>query len=474
MHCKESPEEDRFEVLVRNRHSPAGAVPISFLALLWILTQLTPSMAQQTLILSQAVRTAMEQHPSLQASEAAESGAAERMAAARAGYFPTVDYTESVQWGNNPVYVFGSLLEQHRFRESNFALQSLNRPDALTNFSSQLVAEQMLFDGNRTRGQLRSAQLGLEMTREQKRLAEMKILTGVAEAYFSALLARENRQAAQQALDTAEVDLERALSLRDAGMTTDADVLSLRVSRAESQERFIRSENDLELAMARLSYMMGEPLGSRFDLADSLRPAAPVGMGLQQTEAEAVTRRPEAMQAQMALRQAQLQNQIVRAGFLPRVSVMGAFEVNREAFASRGGSNWMTGATLRWNLFRGGADRARLTEASLLQTQREAEQRQVSSSVQLEVRQAFLSLESANRRIDIGEAGIAQAEESHRITADRYEAGLANATDLLHSQTALSEARTRYLAAVFDQRMATIQVERAAGTLNASSEALQP
>jgi outer membrane protein TolC len=474
MRWKEFQEEDCLEIFMRNRRSLAGTVPISFLALLWILTQTPPSMAQRTLTLPQAVRIALEQHPTLQASEAAEDGAAQRVAAARAEYFPSIDYAESMQWGNNPVYVFGSLLEQHRFRQSNFALQSLNRPDALTNFSSQLVAEQMLFDGNRTRGRLRGAQLGLEMTREQKRLAEMEILTGVAEAYFGALLARENREAAQRALDTVEADLERALSLRDAGMTTNADVLSLRVSRAESQERFIRSENDLELAMARLNYMMGEPLGLRFDLADSLRPAAPVGMDIQQADADALAHRPEVMQAQMALSQARLQNQIIRAGFLPQVSVMGTFEVNREAFASRGGTNWMTGATLRWNLFRGGADRAQLTESSLLQTQREAEQRQVSSSVQLEVHQAFLSLEAANRRIDVGEAGIAQAEESHRITADRYEVGLANATDLLRSQTALSEARTRYLAAVFDQRMATIQVERAAGVLNLSSEALQP
>ena len=87
---------------------------------------------------------------------------------------------------------------------------------------------------------------------------------------------------------------------------------------------------------------------------------------------------------------------------------------------------------------------------------------------------AFLSLEAANRRMDVGEAAMAQAEESHRITANRYDAGLANVTELLHSQTSWSEAKTRYLAAVFDQRVATIMVEHAAGTLNPSSEALRP
>src|SRR3989304_7578604 len=113
---------------------------IAAVALIISIPALLP--AQEARSLEQAMRIALDQNPGLRATEAAESGASERVAGARAGYFPTVDYTESVQRGTNPVYVFGSLLEQHRFQGSNFDLESLNRPDALTNFSSQLTLEQ--------------------------------------------------------------------------------------------------------------------------------------------------------------------------------------------------------------------------------------------------------------------------------------------------------------------------------------------
>jgi outer membrane protein TolC len=176
----------------------------------------------------------------------------------------------------------------------------------------------------------------------------------------------------------------------------------------------------------------------------------------------------------MALTLAQTDWNLARSAFLPEVSVHGVFEANRHSFAAGGGTNWMTGATLRWNLFNGFSDRARIAEASFLRTQREEEQRKITSGLRLQVRQSYLDLQAANSRMDVAQASIAEAEENHRIIANRYEAGLSNATDLLRSQTAWSEAKTRYLAAVFDQRVATLRLERAAGMLTVSSEAVTP
>ena len=68
---------------------------------------------------------------------------------------------------------------------------------------------------------------------------------------------------------------------------------------------------------------------------------------------------------------------------------------------------------------------------------------------------------------------MAEAEESLRITQNRYEAGMNNVTDLLRTETAVLEARTRYLAAVHDQRIAATMLEMAAGTLSADSEVLE-
>ena len=80
------------------------------------------------------------------AARPAEREAAQRVIQARAGYWPKVDLLESWQRGNQPVFVFSSLLAQRQFTAANFALDALNHPEALDNFRSAVTVEQPLFD----------------------------------------------------------------------------------------------------------------------------------------------------------------------------------------------------------------------------------------------------------------------------------------------------------------------------------------
>ena len=88
------------------------------------------------------------------------------------------------------------------------------------------------------------------------------------------------------------------------------------------------------------------------------------------------------------------------------------------------------------------------------------------------MRQAHAALRAAGQRIEVTKASIAEAEESLRITQNRYETGLSTVTDLLRTETAVLEARTRQLAAIHDQRIAAAMLELAAGTLDTESEVL--
>jgi len=73
----------------------------------------------------------------------------------------------------------------------------------------------------------------------------------------------------------------------------------------------------------------------------------------------------------------------------------------------------------------------------------------------------------------VAAATVEQAEESLRITRNRYQSGLTTVTELLRGETALTEAATRRLAAVHDQRVAAALLELAAGTLSGDSDVLK-
>ena len=433
-----------------------------------------PAAGQEPLGLPQAVSTALEKNPSVRAATAIEAQADARVLQARGNYLPKINYTESLQRGTNPVYVFGSLLTQRQFGPGNFDVHSLNRPAALTNFQTQVTVDQMVFDGRQTSLAVKTAGLGRQVAGEERRRTETETIYAVVRHYYGAALAAESLRLAAESRKTAEANLRRAEALREAGMTTDADVLSIRVHLASVEEERIRAANDLQVAQAALNEVLGVPLDAGHVLTSPLTQAELPGGALPQYERTALERRPEAREALLDAQIAGARQQMARAAYLPQVAVHGVFETDRQTFASRGGSNWIVGASLRFNLWNGFSDRARVQESAAALRAAEAHRERAHSGILLEVRRAYLDVRAANQRVEVMRAAVAEAEESLRILQNRYEAGLANVTELLRADTALFAARTRRLAAVYDQRLAAVRLEQAAGTLGPDSAVLNP
>lgn len=431
-----------------------------------------PLWAQDALTLHDAVRLALRENPSITASAADARASEQRILQARSGAFPKVDYSESFTRGDNPVFVFGSLLTQHQFGEQNFSLDPLNRPDFLNNFQSLVTVDQPLYDAGQTRHAVRSAKLSHDMTSEEQRRVQMEAIADVARSYYGAVLAAESLKSAEQAVRSAGADLERAGAVRDAGMSTDADVLSIRVHMATVQEQRIRRAADLDVARAALNDVLGLSLDTPHSLTSALEPLKTPASDIAALEHDVSAERPEAREARLAVALAQTQTETARGALKPTVSFHAAFEADRQRFVDRGGANWLASVSLHWNLFNGFADKARIAESEAWVQRAKANEQRAGSALRLQVRRARSDLESAEQRIEVARAAVAEAEESLRITQNRYETGMSNVTELLRSETAILEIHTRYLASIHDQRVAATMLELAAGRLTPDSEVL--
>jgi outer membrane protein TolC len=431
-----------------------------------------PLWALDPLSLREAVRLATRENKAIAGTAAGERASDARITQARGGMLPKINYSESFARSNNPVFVFSSLLTQHQFGIENFAIGPLNRPDFLNNFQSQVTVEQPIYDAGQTRNAVKSAELAQKMTGEEQRLVQMNVISQAARTYYGAVLAVENLKAAAQAVRSAEADLKRAEAVRAAGMSTDVDVLSIRVHLAAVTEQQIDRAADVDVAKAALNDALGLPLDTPHTLTTPLEALVLPDLALDGLESAASTGRPEARQTHLATSLAQTQADGARSAMLPQVSFRGAFEADRQRFVDRGGANWLAAVSLRWNLFNGSADKARIAETGHLVRRAEFDEQRTDSAIRLQVRRAYAGLKAAQQRIDVARAAVAQAEESLRITQNRYEAGMNNVTDLLRTETAVLESRTRYLAAIHDQRIAATMLELAAGRLNADSEVL--
>ena len=429
--------------------------------------------AQQPLALPDAARIALESHPALEAASASVDEAAAGVRVAQADLMPKLSWQESYTRSNNPVFAFGTLLNQKRFTEPNFAISSLNNPSSVQNFQSILRVEQTLWDADRTKHAIRAARLQEQLSEHQRLGGESDILLSVVRTYFGAVVAAAGLDVAAQAVEAAKADRERAQSMFDAGMTTQAGVLAVQTRLAELEQQRIQAAGDAEVAQSALADALGLDLGVRRTLATPLA-AAPRPAGVLE---DFVAR---ARQNRVDLKLAELQVDLAATGIdqaksnrKPVVFAQGAFEADRARFVDQGGGNWLAGAGMRWDLWHGGETRAKLAAARSAEKRAAALRRRAASGVELQVRKAWTDFDSATERLRVSDSAVTQAEESLRIVRNRYEAGLETVTELLRSQTALTGAKFRRLATLYDQRVARASLDHAAGILTLSSEALQ-
>jgi outer membrane protein len=419
----------------------------------------------QNLTLPEAVREALEKNPTVQAADAYAKAVHEGIAEARAARMPRVDFSEGFTRGNNPVYVFGALLTQRQFTASDFALDSLNTPRPLNNFRTQFSAALSLYDGGQTGRRIKDAKLSEQGAGEMGQRTRQELIFNVVKSYTDELLARENARVAEAAVKTAQSDLHRAQSRHDEGQAVPSDLLSAQVQMAQAQEDLLQAQNAADLAHAALNVAMGLPEDAATIIEPGLREASFDAGPLADRQQQALKMRPDLRESGLGVEHALNGQRMARAEFLPKVNAFSSWEEDNQTFLARGGNNWTVGASLNFNIFDGGANRARLAAAHYRQNQAQAQLEQMTAAVKLQVREAYLNLTTAQQRVDVSRQAQSQAEESLRIIQNRYEAGLATITDLLQVESAHTSAQKNYLNALFDYRLSYAALELATGEL---------
>jgi outer membrane protein len=429
--------------------------------------------AQQKLTLEQAVRRALENNPDLAIDAPARAAANSEMEAGNAGYRPRLDFEQSILGGNNPVYVFGTLLTQRNFTAANFDLPALNRPDALQNFQTRVLAQQNLWDFGRTRQRVDSARLGVEMADLKHEDHQRQILLAVIETYYAVSLARESLEAAQTALQSAEAIVKQAQARVDSGLAVEADLLRSQVYLASARQQEIQARGQGELARAALNRLMGAPFAAAFgETAPLIQAAYPVPSE-EALWAELRKRRPDYQGLQAEVRQAELEVVGKKAQYYPTLGAFAAWEMDHPSLWEAGGSNWTAGLSLRWNVYAGGSDSAMLKAAKYRLEQKQRQLAAMESAMQLEVHNALVQVRTVEQQVQVMQAAEDQSQESLRILKNRYEAGLATMTDLLSAEAARSAARTALAQAIYRHRLSYAQMEFAAGVLSPNSAAMK-
>ncbi len=425
--------------------------------------------ATQQFTLEQAVHLALQQNPAFQTSTDEAEAARARLKQVQAAWFPRFDFHQDFTRGDNPVYVFGTKLTQRQFSQADFAPNSLNTPAPLDNFQTRIDGQWMLFDSRQTQFHQRSAKRLVTAADFETEQARQDLILEVVRAYYGVLVLKENAKAADEAVKTAESSAQRMETMHKAGLLVDSDLLSAKVFVSQMKDRQIRAQNDLAVAEMQLAREMGISLDAPAEPSATLAEPGMPAKTIEEWAHIALDQRPGLRAAQLQETAMGDETKAAKAEFGPKIGLFGSAERDAMTLGGPSGTNWTAGARLEFNVFAGGAQKARLAEAAANANKAKHNVEWFRSGVQMEVRKAYLDGNAAAQRAASARDAAEQAKESLRIVQNRYEAGLTTVTELLRSQTAQLDATTEYLAALQDWHVARAQLERAAGLLTPES-----
>lgn len=422
------------------------------------------AVSAQTLTLRDAVNEALTRNPAVAAAEARSAAAEAREKEARAARIPRVDLSESVMRGNNPVFVFGSLLEQGEFAPRHFDAGFLNAPPALTNFRAALSARYSIFDRLRTDTAIRQSRNGVARASSESGEARQQIVAATVARYYGVAVAEEKLAVARAAVRSAEAAAKSTRDRFEQGLIVESDALSADVQLAGFRQRAIAAEGDVAIARAALATLLQRPRAEGLTVAAALPEMRTDAADLDAAVLRAVEQRAPVRAASTAIADAELRLRAERGTALPRVDAFGTFGASGASFGSRN-TDHTAGLAITLELFDRGRP-ARVAAARAEIDAARAGEAMARDAVTMEVVTAWHRLTASRESAAVAATAARQAEAAARIVRDRYESGLTTITEQLRAQTALVSAQFDLLAARYESLVAHADLLRATGDLN--------
>ncbi len=420
--------------------------------------------APEALTLPLAVDIALRTNPLMRATATGREIADAQAQEARAGRFPLIQLSETWTNGNNPVFVFGSLLEQGRFTQQNFDLRRLNNPDPLNNFRFGVTIKAPLFDQRQTSTRVAVARLNQKQADTQTEQMAQRVRFETLRAYYGVLLAQMKKEVADEAVKLAEADVRRSGDLVEVGATVISDLLSAEAQLAEFHQQRINAAGEVVIARAALNIALGLPVDAPQNVSGRLVDKNFNVTGQEELMLTALDHRPEYARASLDRESRREQLKGARSEFLPRVDVFANAGVSANKWIYDGSGDYLIGASVTFNLFDAGR-KARVTQARAAAELAASEQEHLANQIRLEVVRAYQEYVSARERILVAERVISHATEALRIVQDRYHEGLTTITEVLRAETALVRARLNLLAARYDHYVGYANVLLVTGRL---------
>jgi OMF family outer membrane factor len=424
----------------------------------------------QPITLQQALELAERNNRTLQIAGITVNRSRSALTQAEAELFPTLDLSGTVSRSESASGRLSNRNSSNNSLANLFGLDSQQQQSgASRSFNGSLALSYDIFTSGgrpariRAAGQqLRSDQLAYEVTLESLRLT-------ITNAYYDVQQADAQVRIGQASVRNSQISLRDAQALERAGLGTRFDTLQAQVTLANSQQTLTNAIAQQEIARRQLAQLLSLAPSADLAAADPVEAAGRWNLSLEETIVLAFKNRAE-LEQQLAQRELAHQQKLAALSALgPTLSVSAQYNV-LDVFGNSTGNNgvadgYSVQAGLSWRLFDGGAARASANQQEANIAIAETNFADQRDQIRFAVEQAYANLLSNQVNISTAQTGLVQATEALRLARLRFQAGVGTQTDVINSETALTNAQGNVVSAILGYNRALASLQRAVTNL---------
>jgi outer membrane protein len=278
---------------------------------------------------------------------------------------------------------------------------------------------------------------------------------------------------AQTSLREAEQFLDITQKQEKGGEVAHADVIKAQITVQQRQRDLQDGQLNIDKARIALGVLIFPDFRSDFSVFDDAQ-QADILPPLQEAQAKATATSPDLQSARLSVQQAGYEHDIARYGYLPSLSLDFFYGIDANQFAvrterpdelPRQNLGYSAQATLNIPVWNWGATRSKVKQAAIRQQQAELDLTLAQRTLQGNLANAYREAQTALAQLDSLRISLDLSTESLRLTLLRYQAGEANALEVVDAQITLTQARNAYDDGLVRYRLALVILQTLTGTL---------
>ncbi|MCJ7681913.1 MAG: TolC family protein, partial [Candidatus Aminicenantes bacterium] len=205
------------------------------------------------------------------------------------------------------------------------------------------------------------------------------------------------------------------------GKATEDTVFRARAEIADLEQKRAEAEKNESMARSYFNFLLNRELDEEIEIVQSLSVPPLSPDDLEAAVHNALLKRDEFRQLDAVIGITGQQEKLAGAAYLPTLTAVVDYGFQGERYSlAKDDDYWMASLVFEWNIFDGGRNKAKKTQATLEKNRLEIQRTELVLQIRLQVVNSAHALKAARKAVEAAEARERSARESFEIVQKKY------------------------------------------------------